>query len=100
MPSRTSDDHTGEVFETRTGARVAELTGHTGPVSWPGFSPDGRRIVTAGLDGQVNLYAFDIGGAMPQLLVLARERVARQLTAEERAHHLPAPLRQSTHGRP
>ena len=100
LVTTTADDPTAEVFETRTGTRVAELTGHTGPVSLPGFSPDGRRIVTAGLDGQVNLYAFDIGGAMPQLLVLARKRVPRQLTAEERAHHLPAPLRQSTHGRP
>jgi WD40 repeat protein len=96
----TSDEYTAEVFETRTGARVAELAGHTGPVSLPGFSPDGRRIAMAGLDGQVNLYAFDIGGATPQLLVLARERVPRQLTAEERVHHLPAPLRQPTPVRP
>jgi WD40 repeat protein len=96
----TSDEYTAEVFETRTGAKVAELTGHTGPVSLPGFSPDGQRIVTAGLDGQVHLYAFDIGGATPQLLVLARERVPRQLTAEERAHHLPAPFRQPTPVRP
>jgi WD40 repeat protein len=96
----TSDEYTAEVFETRTGARVAELTGHTDPVSLPGFSPDGRRIVTAGLDGQVNLYAFDTGGAMPQLLVHARERVPRQLTAEERAHHLPAPLSHPTPVRP
>lgn len=96
----TSDEFTAEVFETSTGARVAELTGHTGPVSLPGFSPDGRRIVTAGLDGRVNLYTFDTGGATPQLLVHARERVSRQLTAEERAHHLPAPLRQPMPVRP
>jgi len=96
----TSDEYTAEVFETRTGARVAELTGHTGPVSLPGLSPDGRRIVTAGLDGPVNLYVFDIGGGTPQLHVLARERVARQLTAEERAHHLPASYRQPTPVRP
>jgi WD40 repeat protein len=85
-----------EVFETRTGARVAELTGHTGPVRSPGFSPspDGLRIVTAGLDGEVNLYAFNLGGTTTHLIALARKRVPRQLTAQERAHHLPASFRQ------
>ena len=89
------EEHTAEVFETRTGARVAELTGHTGPVRTPSFSPDGQRIVTAGLDGEVNLYAFKLGGTTTQLLTLARERVSRQLTAQERAHHLPASFRDS-----
>ena len=88
------EEHTAEVFETRTGARVAELTGHTGPVRSPSFSPDGQRIVTAGLDGEVNLYAFKLGGTTTQLLTLARDRVPRQLTAQERAHHLPVSLRQ------
>ena len=88
------EEHTAEVFETRTGARVAELTGHTGPVRSPSFSPDGQHIVTAGLDGEVNLYAFNLGGTTTQLLALARERVPRQLTAQERAHYLPASLRQ------
>ena len=86
----TSDEDTAEVFETRTGARVAELTGHTGPVRSPGFSPDGRRIVTAGLDGKVNLYLFNLGGTTTQLVALARERAPRQLTQEERARYLTA----------
>ena len=90
------EEHTAEVFETRTGARVAELTGHTGPVRSPRFSSDGRHIVTAGLDGEVNLYAFTLGGTTTQLLALARERVPRQLTAQERAHYLPASFRQQT----
>lgn len=94
------EEHTTEVFETRTGARVAELTGHTSPVRSPGFSPDGRRIVTAGLDGEVNLYTFNLGGTTTQLLALARERVPRQLTAQERAHHLPASFRQQIPVRP
>jgi WD40 repeat protein len=91
-----------EVFETRTGARVAELTGHTGPVRSPGFSPspDGLRIVTAGLDGEVNLYAFNLGGTTTHLIALARKRVPRQLTAQERAHHLPASFRQQIPVRP
>jgi WD40 repeat protein len=86
----TSDEAPAEVFETRTGARVAELTGHTGPVRSPGFSPNGRRVVTAGLDGKVDLYTFNLGGTMTQLIALARERVKRQLTPEERARYLPS----------
>ena len=90
----TSGEGTAEVFETRTGARVAELTGRTGPVRSPGFSPNGRRVVTAGLDGKVDLYPFNLGGATTQLVALARERVPRQLTPEERARYLPAPFPQ------
>jgi WD40 repeat protein len=92
------EEGTAEVFETRTGARVAELTGHTGPVRSPGFSPspDGLRIVTAGLDGEVNLYPFNLGGTTTHLIALARKRVPRQLTAQERVHHLPASFRQQT----
>jgi WD40 repeat protein len=95
-----SEEHTAEVFETRTGARVAELTGHTGPVRSPMFSSDGQQIVTAGLDGEVNLYAFTLGGTTAHLLALAREQVPRQLTAQERAHYVPAAFRQQTPVRP
>jgi WD40 repeat protein len=90
------EEHTAEVFETRTGARVAELTGHTGPVRSPAFSADGQHIVTAGLDGGVNLYAFTLGGTMTHLLAFAHERVPRQLTAQERAHYVPAAFPQET----
>jgi WD40 repeat protein len=113
-----SGEHTAEVFEARSGARVAELTGHTSPVrppkfsldrryifayneqgqlvpyAGPKFSSDGRHIVTVGLDGKVNLYAFTLGGTTTQLLALARERVPRPLTAQERAHYLRAAFHQ------
>jgi len=95
-----SDEHSAEVFETRTGARVSQLIGHTGPGRSAGFSPDGQRIVTAGLDGQVNLYAFNIGGTTTQLVDLARKRVPRQLTAEERGHYLATPFHPKTPLRP
>jgi WD40 repeat protein len=88
-----SEEHTADVFETTTGAKLAELTGNTGPVRSPQFSPDGLRIVTADLDGQVNLYAFNLGGTTSQLLAFAHQRVPRQLTAQERADHLPPPFR-------
>jgi len=79
---------------------VAELTGHTGPVRSPKFSSDGRHIVTVGLDGEVNLYAFTLGGTTSHLLALARERVPRPLTAQERAHYVPAAFSQQRPARP
>jgi hypothetical protein len=45
-----------EELEAMTGARVVQLIGHTGPGLSAGFSPNGRRMVTVGLDGQVKLY--------------------------------------------
>jgi WD40 repeat protein len=93
-------EDTAEVFETSTGARVAELIGHTGRVLSPSFSPDGQSIVTAGLDGKVNLYAFKLGGTTTQLLELAHKRVPRPLSPQERAQHLPASFRQHTPIRP
>jgi WD40 repeat protein len=95
-----SDQHPAEVFETRTGAVVAKLIGDTGKIRSAGFSPDGQRIVAVGLDGPVALYAFDIGGTATQLIDLARNRVPRQLTAEERRHHLTAPFHQKPPVRP
>ncbi|MGH8247609.1 MAG: WD40 repeat domain-containing protein, partial [Gammaproteobacteria bacterium] len=93
------EEHTAEVFETRTGARLAELIGHTGPVRSPSFSLDGQRIVTAGLEGKVNLYTFELGGTTTQLRALAHKRVPRQLTEQERAQHLPASFPQQPPGR-
>ena len=45
-----------------------------------GYSPDGKRIATAGRDGIVQIYTTD----MDELLQIAESRVTRQLTAEER----------------
>jgi WD40 repeat protein len=69
----STEEPSVRVFETGTGSRLFELTGHTGPVFTTRFSPGGNQIVTAGL----------------QLLALARQRVTRPLTEQERAQHLP-----------
>jgi WD40 repeat protein len=84
------EDGSTEVFEVGTGIRVAMLTGHNAPVRSPAFAPDGRAIVTAGLEGRVNLYAFPLGGTVQELVTLARSQAARELTPEERARYLPA----------
>ncbi len=38
------------IHDARTGKKEVELTGHQEEVTWAAFSPDGRRVVTAGRD--------------------------------------------------
>ena len=74
-----SDDKTAKIWDaTNTGKELFTLTGHYGAV-WSA-SPDGKRIATAGLDGIVQIYTTD----MDELLQIAKSRVTRQLTAEEK----------------
>ena len=54
--------------------------GHDGRVVSAGYSPDGKRIATAGIDGIVQIYTTD----MNELLQIAESRVTRQLTVEEK----------------
>jgi len=42
-----SDDHTGRVWNARTGRLLRVLVGHSLPVSTVSYSPDGHWIVTA-----------------------------------------------------
>jgi hypothetical protein len=52
------------------------------------FSPDGDRIVSASFDGTVRVWV----GNFAALLELAKRRVTRELTLEERAQYLGEPL--------
>jgi len=73
-------DKTAKVWDTQTGTELFTLTGHDSKVHSAGYSPDGRRIVTASSDGTVQIYTTD----MDELLEIAKSRVTRQLTAEEK----------------
>jgi hypothetical protein len=52
----SSDDGTAKVWNARTGALVASLEGHKGPVLWAAFNGDDSRVATAGRDGTVCIW--------------------------------------------
>ncbi len=56
-----SSDRTARLWDTATGDEVAPspLEGHYGPVWSAAFSPDERRVVTAGEDGRVNVWSLE-----------------------------------------
>jgi WD40 repeat protein len=60
------------------------LFGHDRALHSVAFSPDGRLLATASVDGTVALHLLPIG----ELRRLARERVTRKLTQDECRQYL------------
>ena len=73
------------IWDRITGALRLTLPGYIGPILSLAFSPDGRRLATAGFgDGVVRQYILPID----ELLALAHQRVTRQLSPVERTQFL------------
>ena len=83
----TGGPKTAIVWRVSTGERLSPnfyLRGHKGKfggrdahLTSAEFSPDGRRIVTASLDGTVRVYDCEVCGGLDSLLQLAQRRLAR-----------------------
>lgn len=55
------------------------------------FTPDGRHVLTASLDGTVRTYSCELCGGLDELVTLAQQRLARTtsaLTPGQRARYL------------
>ena len=62
------------------GRELSTLKGSEVSVMSAVWSPNGKRIATAGRDGIVQIHTTDIN----ELLQIAESRVTRQLTSEEK----------------
>jgi len=67
------------------------LNGHTGAVRDAVFSPNGRAVLTASMDGTARVFSCDVCGSTAQLLALAHTRVTQSLTPVERRQYLHQP---------
>jgi len=49
------------VYDVRTGKRLLDLKGHHSRVQQVQFSPDGRRLLSVGMEGAVKLWDSESG---------------------------------------
>jgi WD40 repeat protein len=81
-------DGTARVWDATTGEQVTTLPGHEQTVLSARMSRDGRFVVTSSEDGTALVHACAACGGADALAALARERVTRRLTSEERERYL------------
>jgi WD40 repeat protein len=62
-----SEDGTGRVWDTQTGAVLAVLRGHQGPVRFAAFSPDSQYVVTTSVDKTARVWNVEMGGSVAVL---------------------------------
>jgi WD40 repeat protein len=80
-----STDQTARIWDASTGALVAQVTGHKGRVSDVAFTRDAKHVVSVSADlAQV----FECDACVEDVVALARSRVSRSLTNEEREKYL------------
>lgn len=83
-----SGDKTAQIWDAATGENLMQLGWNNSPRTCVAFSPDGQRIITGTMDGAVPVYTCAILGSAEDLRKLARTRVHRELTPEERQKYL------------
>jgi WD40 repeat protein len=87
LVATSSSDQTARLWSVSSGIDVTVLGGRGGTVTSATFSPAGRRELTA--DGNTaRNSASETCGSLDDLLALARARITRSLTEEERTRFL------------
>jgi WD40 repeat protein len=70
-----SNDEMARLWDTSTGETVATLRGHTGALRAVTWSPDGRRVATAGmLDHTLRVYYVNFEEDVLPIALAQRER--------------------------
>jgi WD40 repeat protein len=82
-----SEDRTARVWEANTGRRLLDLIGHTEAVTSAALSADGKLIVTASEDESARIFACEVCVSADELITLARRRLTRRLTEQERTQY-------------
>lgn len=84
-----SADGTVRIWEVASGEAITELRGPDGMPVWSAaFSPDGRRVVAGTASGRVRLFSCETCVPGSELLEIARTRVTRALSPQERTQYL------------
>jgi len=81
------EDARVRLWSVETGAQVLELAAQSGAVEGVSFTPDGRRLLAASSDGVTRTYLLDL----EELVEVARDRAARNLTDAECRRYLRGP---------
>jgi hypothetical protein len=86
------DDGSVIVWDASSGEPLVTFRADTSQVLAVRFGPDGSRIVTAGTDDAVaRVFDCSLCGSTDQVMALARDRVTRALTPDERTRFLHEP---------
>jgi WD40 repeat protein len=88
-----SKDRTAKIWDTANGELIETFRNLVSPdlfIDSVAFSPEGTRVLASSTDGQVRIYPCELCGSIDELRSLARMRVTRPLTRDEREQHLPA----------
>ena len=88
-----SKDRSAKIWDTATGELVETFSNLVNPtlyVDSVSFSPQGTRVMTSSREGGIRVYPCELCGSLDELKSLAKMRVPRQLTADERERYLPA----------
>ena len=86
----SSVDRTARLWDGKTGAPISIVRGHDAPLTDASFHPAGAHILTAARDGRVRVAPVEVYGPVDEIIAIARGRVTRELTPDERTRFLPA----------